>query len=125
MFVTCLACGCKCAHGAAAHAVQAALAEDDLDRALALGLLNVGACSDCDPACMIALLTAREMRIRALAARERFRAREARLARRRNQRSERRIDAAAAGTAAPTTAPLPAAAAAALARAKAKAASHR
>jgi hypothetical protein len=125
----CPACGCTrepdvAVHGVASHAIRAALLEDDLDRALMLGLREVTACESCDPACTTALLAARDARVRALAARDRFRAREARLERRRQERAERRAGAAASGNRA-TTPPLPAAAAAALARAKAKAATSR
>jgi hypothetical protein len=120
----CPACGCTLVQGIATHAVRAALIEDDLDRALTLGLLDVAICEDCDPACTIALLGAREARMRALAARDRFRAREARLERRRQERADRRSSTAAPGNRA-TISPLPAAAAAALARAKAKAAAPR
>src|SRR3546814_2073456 len=37
---TCPACGCTDAAGAHAHAIAAALIEDDLDRAMTLGLLE-------------------------------------------------------------------------------------
>jgi hypothetical protein len=120
----CPACGCTHAQNIATHAVRAALLQDDLDRALTLGLLDVAICEGCDHACTMALLGAREARIRALAARDRFRAREARLERRRQERADRRSGAAAPGNRAGTS-PLPAAAAAALARAKAKAATPR
>jgi hypothetical protein len=120
----CPACGCTHAQNIATHAVRAALLQDDLDRALTLGLLDVAICEGCDHACTMALLGAREARIRALAARDRFRAREARLERRRQERADRRSGGAAPGNRA-TTSPLPAAAAAALARAKAKAATPR
>lgn len=119
----CPACGCDAATGASAHAVQEALRVDDLDAAIALGLLDgVVACPHCSTACRDALQAARETRLRALAARERFRARDARLARKQRERAERRRPVArgpVAGEAAPA---LPPAAAAALARAKAKAA---
>ena len=36
----CPACACTSATGAAAHAIQAALLEDDFDRALAMGLME-------------------------------------------------------------------------------------
>ena len=124
MGATCPACGCAHAPGIATHAVRAALIEDDLDRAVTLGLLDVALCEGCNRACTVAVLGAREARIRALAARDRFRARETRLERRRQERAERRSNPAAPGNR-PTTSPLPAAAAAALARAKAKAAAPR
>jgi len=120
----CPACGCTHAQNIATHAVRAALVEDDLDRALTLGLLDVAGCEGCDHACTMALLDAREARVRALAARDRFRAREVRLERRRQERADRRSTATAPGNRT-TTSPLPAAAAAALARAKAKAAAPR
>jgi len=120
----CPACGCTHARNIATHAVRAALVEDDIDRALTLGLLDVSICEGCDQPCTMALLDAREARIRALAARDRFRAREARLERRRQERVDRRSSASASGNRT-TTSPLPAAAAAALARAKAKAATPR
>ena len=124
MVATCPACGCTQAQNLATHAVRAALVEDDLDRALTLGLLDVATCEGCDHACTMALLGAREARVRALAARDRFRAREARLERRRQERADRRSNATASGNRT-TASPLPAAAAAALARAKAKAAAPR
>ena len=124
MVAACPACGCTHAQNIATHAVRAALVEDDIDRALTLGLLDVATCEGCDRACTMALLGAREARIRALAARDRFRAREARLERRRQERTDRRSSVAASSNR-PTTSALPAAAAAALARAKAKAAAPR
>jgi hypothetical protein len=118
----CPACGCDAAPGASAHAVQVALHGDDFDAAIALGRLDEAiACTHCSTACRDALQAAREARLRALAARERFRARDARLARKQRERAERRRPVArgpVAGEAAPA---LPPAAAAALARAKAKA----
>jgi hypothetical protein len=120
----CPACCCTHAQNIATHAVRAALVEDDLDRALTLGLLDVAGCEGCDHACTMALLDAREARVRALAARDRFRAREVRLERRRQERADRRSTATAPGNRT-TASPLPAAAAAALARAKAKAAAPR
>jgi len=109
--------------------VNAALADDDLDRALMLGLLDVALCDGCEAACTATLLAARDGRVRALAARERYRVREARLARRRLERGEARAATDTAGSPA-TPAPhasmaLPPAAAAALARAKAKAVTGR
>lgn len=130
-------CGCADARGAAAHAIVAALAQDDLDGAIALGLLseNFGdgiACRRCTDACMRALCSAREARLRALAARERYRARNLRLQRRADERAAQRAAAPAPAPDRTTTADtssaaaprpaLPSAAAAALARAKAKAA---
>jgi Na+-translocating ferredoxin:NAD+ oxidoreductase RnfC subunit len=120
----CPACGCTHAQNIATHAVRTALVEDDLDRALTLGLLDVTTCEGCDDACTMALLGARAARVRALAARDRFRTREARLERRRQERADRRSSMAASGNRT-STSPLPSAAAAALARAKAKAAAPR
>ena len=120
----CPACGCTHADGAGAHALVAALGSDDIDRALALGLLDDGiACSACDVACRASLQAARIQRQDALAARERYRLRNERLQRRQRERAERRNPAPATAAATTTSAPaLPAAAAAALARARARAA---
>lgn len=96
---------------------MAALAVDDIDRALDAGLLTVEPCDACSPSCATVLLAARGTRLAALAARERFRARAARLLRRQHERALRRV-------AASPTESLPPAAAAALARAKARAAGH-
>ena len=116
---TCPACGCTDAAGAHAHAIAAALIDDDLDRAMTLGLLEPIACSACTDDCSERLREAREARMRALAARERHRARQARLERRAAERAARRAPPAATPTGTPA---LPPAAAAALARAKARAA---
>lgn len=125
-------CGCARADGAAAHAIVAALAADDLDRALSLGLLDAAVCAGCAPECTTMLIDARVARSKALAARARYRARNARLARRAQERAAHRADArapeaathddATISVAAPPRPTLPSAAAAALARAKAKAA---
>ena len=116
-------CGCIDPRGAAMHVIAAALAVDDLDRAIEAGLLVCEPCPGCDLACSASVLAMRDARRGALAARERFRAREARLRRRAEERAARRTIAAgpseAAGEA-PRPA-LPPAAAAALARAKARA----
>lgn len=113
--------------------IDAALAADDLDRAMALGLCAPAldavldlAAKGC-PACRLRaqrVAQARDARQRALAARERFRAREARLQQRAAARAQRRAPPPAA-VAQANAAALPAAAAAALARAKAKAAAKR
>ncbi|QWF19730.1 hypothetical protein [Lysobacter capsici] len=127
--------------GAAAHAIAIALAADDLDRAITLGLLqgeHAPVCAHCAPQCRQAMREAREQRLRALAARERYRARDARLQRRADERAAQRAAAPAAvasvgiaaaddlisvaNDATPPRPALPSAAAAALARAKAKAA---
>lgn len=116
----CIHCGCT--NQAAAHAVLAALRDDDVDAALDLGLLDLVPCPGCRGDCNALLVQARDERRFALAARERHRARNARLQRLAAEREARR--APAATTASPTPA-LPAAAAAALARAKAKAAARK
>lgn len=120
------ACGCHCSDpaGSAAHAIAGALADGDVDRALDLGLLEVDACPGCSTACAAVLLAARDARFAALAARERFRARNLRLERRAAERAARRAPAGPAtpGGAKPA---LPPAAADALARALAKAGTRR
>lgn len=132
------ACGCAEPLGAVAHAIAIALAHDDLDRAITLGLLSddfehARVCAQCTPACALATREARANRLNALAARERYRARTQRLQRRAEERAAQRAAAPAAAqpdlisTTSPTEMPpprpaLPSAAAAALARAKAKAA---
>jgi Na+-translocating ferredoxin:NAD+ oxidoreductase RnfC subunit len=125
----CPACGCDAATGTRAHALQAALRCDDIDAAIALGLLDANIdCVDCAAHCRDALRAARDERLRALAARERFRTRAARLARRQHERVERRKPIAPdpGDDAMPARASsLPPAAADALARAKAKAAGRR
>jgi len=120
-------CGCSDALGADVHGVVAALADDDLDGALQAGLLTCQPCVSCTPDCTAALLVARDARGDVLAARERFRSREARLARRQQERAARRATPAMPSNAAPgaSTPSLPADAAAALARAQAKAAGRR
>ena len=113
---TCPACGCTHPSGATAHAIVAALADDDLDQAITLGLLEQDACAACTPACAARLRQACDARLNSLAARERYRARNARLARRAAERDARRQETAR------TASSLPPAAAAVLARAKARAA---
>jgi hypothetical protein len=115
---SCLVCGCAHPLGAGAHAIVAALADDDLDQAMTLGLLEQVPCVACTTACTLQLQRARDARLRALAARDRYRARNARLQRRAAERMARRAAIPATDTHAPA---LPPAAAAALARAKAKA----
>lgn len=120
---------CICGSDAPAHVIAGALAIDDLDRALALGLLDAGPCPHCSEACRGRFEQARDERLAAFAARERYRARQARLAGRAAERAARRGGgiAAADGTDATDTpasavGALPPAAAAALARALARAA---
>lgn len=117
-------CGCTDPRGIVVHGIAAALAVDDLDRAIDAGLLACVPCPGCDPACSASVIAARDARVVALAARERYRAREARLQRRVHERAARRAVAVepqpSDGQA--QRPPLPSAAAAALARAKARAA---
>lgn len=114
---------CPACEDATLRAIADALAVDDLDRAMTLGLLDVhpeniaGRCDAC-MACADIVIAARDERLRALAARERHRARQERLAERAAARASKR-QAAAPRTAASKPS-LPAAAAAALARAKAR-----
>ncbi|MCS3746330.1 MULTISPECIES: hypothetical protein [unclassified Xanthomonas] len=96
---------------------------DDLDRALQLGLMDYQPEPHLDAADapMVATLRAAQQRLHAAwAARERYRARAARLQRRAAERDARRAPAPAPSQ--PTAAALPPLAAAILARAKAKAA---
>lgn len=116
--------GCACTQAHPAHALLAALRGDDLDAALALGLLDAQPCPDCSPDCSARLVEARDARRFALAARERHRARAARLARIKAEREAARRPAplpASTPTAAQAAPALPSAAADALARALAKA----
>ncbi|MFQ6310205.1 hypothetical protein ACLMLE_08210, partial [Lysobacter capsici] len=92
------ACGCADPSGAAAHAIALALAVDDLDRAITLGLLqdeHAPVCLHCATHCGQTTRDAREQRLRALAARERYRARDARLQRRADERAAQRAGAPA------------------------------
>lgn len=123
MSASCPACGCTDVHGRDVHEIAAALAEDDLDRAIEAGLLSVVPCTSCRDACTARLTTARDARLSALAARERYRARQARLQRRAEERAAAR--AAPVIATAEAKPALPSAAAAALARAKARAAERR
>lgn len=121
--------GCQVCHDAGLAALAAAVAGDDLDGAIERGLLTFemppGACDACAPR-LAAILAARDVRLRALAARERHRAREMRLAERAEAKARRRAGAVPAQTVVAKAAPaLPSAALAALARAKAKAAAKR
>ena len=119
---------CSSAHErdrAAVAALLAAIASDDLDAAIELGLLQFELrsempCADCGPD-IARLVAARDARRSALAARERHRRRDARLAQRAEANAARR-KAGAAATADMPKPGLPDAAAAALARAKARAA---
>lgn len=111
--------GCACVQPHPAHALLAALAGDDLDAALTLGLLNTQECAGCSDACNARVASARDARRFALAARSRHQARADRLARIREERAaSRRPAPVIAETRAPT---LPKAASDALAKALAKA----
>jgi len=115
-------CGCSQPRHASVHAIARLLAGDDLDAALEAGLLACEGCPDCSTNCTQLLLATRDARRFALASRERHRAREARLARRKQERLARRMPLPSASSEGPAAPPLPAAAAAALARAKERAA---
>jgi hypothetical protein len=115
-------CGCRDAGGEAAHAIVDALVQDDIDLAIERGLLDRDVeCHACSDACRARLHEARLQRESALAARDRHRARNARLERRARERAEQRTPTPSPEQ--PVAAPaLPSAAAAALARAREKAA---
>ena len=125
MATVCPACSCTLAtpDSLAAHALLAALSVDDLDRALASGLLDGRGCTGCNDACNDAcnaqIIDARDARLRALAARDRYRARSARLLQRAAERAPKRALVLPSTSTADS---LPPAAAAALERAIAKAA---
>ena len=122
----CPVCGCNEQRSVVAHAIAAAVAEDDLDRAIELGLLEIAPCEYCDAACSARVIVARDDRLAALGARERYRARQARLQRRAQERAAARATPAPAATnTAEAASSLPSAAAAALARARARAAERR
>ena len=112
--------GCTCVQAHSAHAVLAALRADDLDSAMALGLIEAQPCPDCSDACKARLIAARDARRAALATRERYRAREARLSRIKAERAAARRPAPAS-TEVQRTPALPKAASDALAKALAKA----
>jgi len=121
MAAACPSCGCAAPHPA--HALLAALRADDLDAALTLGLLDAEPCPGCVADCNAKVIEARDARRVALAARDRYRARAARLARRKAERE-------AARTPPPSRTDvnvpaLPTAAADVLARALAKAAARK
>ena len=119
MATPCPHCACASVDEAGAHALLALLAKDDLDAALVQGLLDARACPACDAACNARLIAAREERRFALAARDRHRARGARLARRKAEREATRASVPLQAAKAPA---LPPSAADILARALAKAA---
>ena len=93
------------------------LQNDDVDAAIEAGLMHFVPCPACDPAQAALLTEARQRLSKAWTARDRYLARNARLARRAAER-----DAKRAITAPEKKSALPPAAAAILARAKAKAA---
>ena len=123
MSVPCTVCGCHSARDGM-HVIAAALAEDDLDRAIEAGLLTVAPCESCSGACNAQVIAARDTRLAALAARERHRIRAARLQRRAEERAAARM-APVATTTTDSKPALPSAAADALARAKTRAAERR
>lgn len=90
---------------------------DEMDAAVEAGLMHFAACPACDPAATCTVLEAQQRLSAAWAARERYRARNARLALRAAERDARR-----APPAPEKRSTLPPAAAAILARAKARAA---
>jgi len=125
MASACPCCACTDASGDGSHALLSMVLADDLDSAMVAGLCEATPCESCERACNTRLLAVRDDRLDALAARERFRTRNARIARLRDARerertSSRRIASAASGSPA-----LPASAADALARALAKASGGR
>lgn len=93
------------------------LQEDDVDAAIEAGLAHYVPCPACDPGLATKLIDAQQALSTAWAARDRYLARNARLARRAAER-----DAKRAPVVAERKSPLPPAAAAVLARAKARAA---
>lgn len=93
------------------------LRADAVDAALRAGLMEFAPCADCDPLGRAEVLAAQQRLHAAWAARERYRARSARLARRSAEREARRTQSMPEKHSA-----LPPAAAAILARAKARAA---
>ena len=120
--------GCPVCGNASVSALADAVAADDLDTAIERGLLAFEAppavCDACAPR-VAALLAARDARLRALAARERYRARQTRLAERAEAKARRRATALPATDQPKATPALPSAALAALVRAKARAAAKR
>lgn len=103
-----------CSHGI--HLLHL-LQEDDVDAAIEAGLMRHVPCPDCDPELATKLIDAQQALSRAWAARDRYLARTARLARRTAERNAKR-----APVIAERKSTLPPAAAAILARAKARAA---
>lgn len=102
-----------------AQRLLALLRDDDLDAAIEAGLMTFDGFDTLAPDEGVAIASAQERLRDAWAARDRYRAREARLARRAAERQTKRVPLRDDSGKPP---PLPPAAAAALARAKAKAA---
>ena len=115
MAPACPNCNCVASDGGGAHALQAMLSAHDIDTAIEQGLLDAQPCPGCITSCNARLIAARDDRRIALLARERHRARAARLQRRKAEREAARSPPTSVPTA------LPVAAADALARALAKA----
>jgi len=113
-----------CPQAARTEAILAMLARDDLDAAIDAGLMDLVPCApDCACTPRWTPIADAQRRLRAAwDARDRHRARQARLARRAAERDARRAPAPAAPSARPA---LPPSAAAILARAKARAAGHK
>jgi Na+-translocating ferredoxin:NAD+ oxidoreductase RnfC subunit len=115
---------CNVSNAAQAEGLAGLLRDDDVDAAIEAGLMAFAACAECvrhgGHADAFARIAAAQQRLRdAWAARDRHRARTARLQRRAAERAARRAIPAQADARKPA---LPPAAAAALARAKARAA---
>lgn len=104
----------ECTHG---KLLSRLLAADDIDGAIEAGLMRFAACAACDPMACARVIAEQKRLLAAWAARDRYLARKARLARRAEERDDRRASPLPERKSA-----LPAAAAAILARAKAKAA---
>ena len=94
------------------------LREDDVDAAIEAGLMHYVPCPTCDPALAVELIGTQQKLSLAWAARDRYQARNARLARRVAEREAKRASVVPAEK----KSALPPAAAAILARAKARAA---
>ena len=105
---------------AVASRLAALLAGDDIDAGRDAGLMDFAACAGCEPSAVARIDAARRRIEQAWAARERYRARNARLARIAAEREARRAPVVVEKKPA-----LPPSAAAVLARAKAKAAQRR
>ena len=95
---------------------------DDVDAAIEAGLMDFVPCPSCDPLLAAQLAEVQRRLLTAWAARDRYRARNARLAKRTAERAAKRAASTAEAPTAERKSALPPAAAAILARAKAKAA---